>query len=60
MILKYKDTDNDKIIIRNNSSSDRAAFISDTDGKLIRQLEVKSSNEKVVENITRGTCIVCP
>ena len=51
-------TGDGKIVISNNGSRDCTAFVSDTGGKHLQQLEVRAGDEQVVENITRGIYIV--
>jgi hypothetical protein len=51
-------TGDGKIVISNNGSRDCTAFVSDTGGKHLQQLEVRAGKEQVVENITRGIYIV--
>jgi len=51
-------TGDGKIVISNNGSRDCTAFVSDTGGKHLQQLEVRAGEEQVMENITRGIYIV--
>lgn len=47
-----------KIVISNNSNNDCTVFISNTAGKVLQKLEVKTKAETVVENISRGNYVV--
>lgn len=51
-------TGDGRIAISNNSNRDCTVFVSDTAGKLVQKLEVRSGNEQVLENITSGIYIV--